>query len=133
MARPKIEIDVEQFKKLCALMCTEEEIAGFFNCSVDTVDRFCKRTHNESFAETFKKFSSNGKMALRRFQFKLAEKNAAMAIFLGKQYLGQKDTIYEPITSTETNGVKDLTEKLRNKQVNGVEEIIESENGEDNE
>ena len=28
---------------------------------------------------------------LRRSQFKLAEKNAAMAIFLGKQYLGQKD------------------------------------------
>ena len=28
---------------------------------------------------------------MRRSQFKLAEKNAAMAIFLGKQYLGQKD------------------------------------------
>jgi hypothetical protein len=30
-------------------------------------------------------------MSLRRAQFKLAETNASMAIFLGKQYLGQKD------------------------------------------
>lgn len=28
---------------------------------------------------------------MRRNQWKLAEKNAAMAIFLGKQYLGQSD------------------------------------------
>jgi hypothetical protein len=40
-------------------------------------------------------FAKNGYMALkiklRRNQFKLSEKNAAMAIFLGKNYLGQKD------------------------------------------
>ena len=28
---------------------------------------------------------------MRRAQFRLAQKNAAMAIFLGKQWLGQKD------------------------------------------
>ena len=32
-------------------------------------------------------------MSLRRTQFKLAEKNPTMAIFLGKQYLGQRDNI----------------------------------------
>ncbi len=30
-------------------------------------------------------------MSLRRFQFKLAQRSAAMAIFLGKNYLGQSD------------------------------------------
>ena len=30
-------------------------------------------------------------MSLRRSQFRLAENNATMAIWLGKQYLGQKD------------------------------------------
>jgi hypothetical protein len=34
-------------------------------------------------------------MSLRRYQFKLAQKSAAMAIFLGKNYLGQKDNIIE--------------------------------------
>ena len=31
-------------------------------------------------------------MSLRRAQFNLAKTNAAMAIFLGKNYLGQKDS-----------------------------------------
>lgn len=31
-------------------------------------------------------------MSLRRLQFKHAEKSASMAIWLGKQYLGQRDT-----------------------------------------
>lgn len=30
-------------------------------------------------------------MSLRRSQFRIAETNATMAIWLGKQYLGQKD------------------------------------------
>ena len=30
-------------------------------------------------------------MSLRRTQFRTAEKNTAMAIWLGKQYLGQKE------------------------------------------
>lgn len=92
MARPRIDVDQKQFENLCGLMCTEEEIAGWFDCSVDTIERWCQRTYGERFAETFKKHSAQGKISLRRTQFKLAEKNASMAIFLGKQYLGQKDS-----------------------------------------
>ena len=91
MARPRKEIDGEQFKKLCAIQCTLAEIAGWFDCSEDTIKRWCKRTFGKGFADTFKTHSQSGKISLRRYQFKLAEKNAAMAIFLGKQYLGQKD------------------------------------------
>jgi AraC-like DNA-binding protein len=93
MARPKKEIDQSIFENLCSIQCTLAEIAGVFNCSEDTIERWCKRTYNESFAESFKKYSAEGKTSLRRAQFKLAEKNAAMAIFLGKQYLGQRDQI----------------------------------------
>lgn len=91
MARPRKDIDGEQFKKLCAIQCTLAEIAGWFDCSEDTIERWCKRTFGKGFADTFKTHSQSGKISLRRYQFKLAEKNAAMAIFLGKQYLGQKD------------------------------------------
>lgn len=93
MARPRKEIDIKLFESLCGLMCTLDEIAGFFDCSEDTIERWCKRTYKESFAEVYKKKSAKGKMSLRRYQFRLAEKSAAMAIFLGKQYLGQKDVI----------------------------------------
>lgn len=93
MGRPRIEINKEEFEKLCALLCSEEEIASWFNVSVDTLCRWCKREYNLTFAEIYKTKSEKGKIALRRYQFKLAEKYPAMAIFLGKQYLGQRDNI----------------------------------------
>lgn len=93
--RPKKEIDKKIFENLCGLQCTLEEIAGVFDCSADTIERWCKREYKETFAEVYKKHSAKGKTSLRRIQFKLAEKSAAMAIFLGKNYLGQKDSIIE--------------------------------------
>ena len=47
MARPRKEIDVDEFEKLCGFMCTEEEISEFFDVSVDTLQRWCKRTYGE--------------------------------------------------------------------------------------
>ena len=93
--RPRKEIDNKIFENLCGLQCTLEEIAGVFDCSVDTIERWCKREYGVPFAEVYKKHSAKGKTSLRRIQFKLAEKSAAMAIFLGKNYLGQKDNIIE--------------------------------------
>lgn len=100
--RPHKEIDQTQFENLCGLQCTLQEIAGWFNCSEDTVERWCKRTYEENFAETYKKHSAKGKMSLRRAQFRLAEKSAAMAIFLGKNYLGQSDNVVIEAPKTES-------------------------------
>ncbi|MBQ8823605.1 MAG: hypothetical protein IJZ64_00065 [Ruminococcus sp.] len=91
MARPRKEIDKNIFENLCEIQCTLEEIAGVFECSVDTIERWCKRTYKENFADIYNKKKMAGKTSLRRTQLKLAEKSAAMAIFLGKQYLDQKD------------------------------------------
>ena len=91
MARPRKEIDQEQFEKLCGIQCTKEEIADWFDCSEDTIENFCKRTYGESFTVVFQKKRRVGKISLRRSQWQLAKKSAAMAIFLGKNYLGQSD------------------------------------------
>lgn len=91
MARPRIEIDSEQFKKLCGIQCTLSEISSWFKCSEDTIERWCKREFKMGFADAFKMFSADGKISLRRTQFRMAETNCSMAIWLGKQYLGQKD------------------------------------------
>lgn len=91
--RPRIEIDQKSFEKLCGIFCTEEEIAGFFDCSIDTIERWCKRTYKETFADVYRKKSAKGKISIRRNQFRLSEKNAAMAIWLGKQYLDQRENI----------------------------------------
>lgn len=93
MARPRIEIDKNEFEKLCGLQCPLDEIAGWFRCSEDTIERWCQREYDKGFAEVFAEKRGLGKIALRRAQFELAKKNAAMAIFLGKNLLGQKDAV----------------------------------------
>ncbi len=98
MTRPRKEIDREGFEKLCGFMCTEEEIASFFDVSVDTLQRWCKRTYGAGFAEVYKNKTADAKCTLRRYQMQLAEKNPTMAIFLGKQWLGQKD-----VNTTDAN------------------------------
>lgn len=113
MARPQKEIDEKDFAKLCGLQCTLSEIAGFFECSQDTIERWCERTYGERFADIYKKLSGTGKISLRRAQFRLAEKNANMAIWLGKQYLGQKDHIEE-----DRDAIKKLDEILE--KIGGV-------------
>lgn len=91
MARPRKQIDQKQFESLCGLQCTLEEICGWFDITDKTLNSWCKRTYGASFSEVFKQKRGTGKISLRRAQFRLAEKNANMAIWLGKQYLDQKD------------------------------------------
>lgn len=100
--RPKIEIDQKQFENLCALHCTEEEVSDFFFCDRKTIIAWCRRTYGEDFSTMYKKFSHRGNISLRRSQMEIAKHNASMAIFLGKQYLGQKDIVDEdPRTQKE--------------------------------
>ena len=86
-----IKIDKDQFERLCSIMCSVDEICGFFGVSYDTLKRFCKQNYNQNFEAVQKDKSALGKISLRRIQFKQAERYPAMAIFLGKQYLGQTD------------------------------------------
>lgn len=108
MARPRIELDKEQFIGLCNIQCTLEEIAGWFKCSEDTVERWCKRELKEGFADCYKKYSAGGRISLRRSQMKMAEHNSTMAIWLGKQYLGQKDQ--QEVTLS--NNIDDTVKKM---------------------
>ena len=102
--RPKKEIDYDMAEKLAGIMCTQEEIASFLGLSVRTLQR------DEEFCRVYKKGQDNGKISLRRMQFKLADRNPAMAIFLGKQYLGQKDNI--EVESTQLVKVEELLNKI---------------------
>ena len=112
MGRPRKEIDQKQFDNLCGLQCTLEEICGWFGVTDKTLNSWCKRTYSESFSEVFRQKRSTGKISLRRSQWRLAEKNASMAIWLGKQYLGQKDIVE---VGVEKDNVQEdaLSESLR--------------------
>lgn len=104
--RPKIQINKEEFEKLCQLQCTEVDIANFYNCSVDTVNNWCKKTYGMTFSDAYKIKSSSGRISLRRCQFARAEAGSdRMLIWLGKQYLGQT----EKVEATNTHEVEDLS------------------------
>ena len=86
-----MDLDKKLFETLCGLQCTREEIAGCLNCCSDTLEKWCRREYGKSFSAVFEEKRSRGKVSLRRMQWKMAEKSPAMAIFLGKNYLGQTD------------------------------------------
>lgn len=75
-------------EQLASYMCTEEEIASFLGVSAETLKT---KDNNETFSECIKKGRQKGKASLRMSQFRIAKTNATMAIFLGKQFLGQSD------------------------------------------
>ncbi len=101
-----IEIDWDEFDKLCAMQCTLKEIAAWFNCSPDTIENRCKEVQGEKFSDYYEKKSAYGKISLRRKQFQIATEgrgSVPMAIWLGKQYLGQSDKI-DSTTTAVING-----------------------------
>lgn len=102
--RPKKVIDYTAVEKLANIQCTQEEIASFLELSVRTLQR------DEEFCRIYKKAQDNGRMSLRRMQFKLADRNPTMAIWLGKQYLKQKDNI--EVESTQLLKVQELLNKI---------------------
>ena len=117
MGRPRKEIDKKEFEGLLAIQCTLEEVTAFFDiklggCSEDTIQRWCKKEYGESFAVVSAKKKNYGKISLRRSQFRLAERNATMAIFLGKNYLGQADKIEQTINTIDDSMRKDVDELL---------------------
>jgi hypothetical protein len=89
--RPKTPINIDDFVKLCEMQCTRKEMAGFFDCEEGALDNWIQETFGMSYTGVFERYRSKGLLSLRRNQFQLSEKNVAMAIWLGKQYLGQKD------------------------------------------
>ena len=95
--RRPINIDLTELEKLCALQCTIEEIAAWFNISVRTLEG---RRKQRPFAEIIDRGRARGRISVRRSQMKLAEQgNAAICIWLGKQLLGQRD-----VTPIELSG-----------------------------
>lgn len=82
----KFKIDYDQVYELASIMCTQTEIASVLGCSVRTLQR------DEKFKEVFESGIESGKTSLRRAQYKTAMNgNVTMLIWLGKQYLDQKE------------------------------------------
>ena len=120
MARPRIEIDKKQFEQLCSLQCTKSEIASFFDCSEDTIERWCQREYKVNFAVIFAQKRGLGKISLRRSQFRMAETNPSMAIWLGKQYLGQREQQEVSVSINDDDSIRAMEEFFEAKKAEEV-------------
>ena len=89
--RPEAEIDLKELEKLCAIQCTNAEIAAWFGVSERTIDR---KRHEPEFLAVMERGKGKGRISVRRMQMKAAETgNPALLIWLGKQLLGQRDNL----------------------------------------
>jgi len=112
MGRPRKELtdrDWEQLEKLCALHCTAVECASFFDMSEDILTQLIKERYSLTFPEYFRQKSSSGKISLRRRQFEMAQTTPSLAIWLGKQWLGQSDKMEQKTELTTSKLIIDLS------------------------
>jgi hypothetical protein len=99
MARPQTKIDLGELEKLCAMQCTDEEIAAFFGVSTRTVERRCKV---QRFSEVMEQARAKGRVSVRRNLFRLASNgNVAAAIFLAKNLLGYRDVVANEVSGPD--------------------------------
>ena len=97
--RRRVDIDLVALEKLCALHCTDQEIAAWFGVSARTIER--RRHRPGPLAEAMERGRSKGKLSLRRHLWRLASQgNVAAAIFLSKNLLGYRDVV-----NTEHSGL----------------------------
>jgi len=80
------DIDLGQLEELAHIQCTQEEAAAVLGISQPTLNR---RLKQKEYREAWEHGRARGRSSLRRRQW---EKNSdTMLIWLGKQYLGQRD------------------------------------------
>jgi len=91
--RPRAKIDWNMVGEMCEIQCTGVEIAKVLGIHYDTIANTCKRDHGVTFSEWSDEKREFGRTSLRRKQFRAAvtDGNITMMIWLGKQWLGQKD------------------------------------------
>ena len=93
MGRPFSVVLDEKTRKtisgLGSIQATWKELAAVLGISEPTLAAWFKREPEAQ--RLYEDGKEHGKASLRRSQFNLASKNATMAIFLGLNYLDQKD------------------------------------------
>lgn len=113
MARPEADIDWKKVDAYLQAHCNGTGIAGLLGISAETLYRACKRDHKIGFDEYSQQKKAEGKELLKAKQFETAMSgNVSMQIWLGKQYLGQRDKsdVEQSGTSTQINVIVDSVE-----------------------
>lgn len=125
MARPRKEVDIDLLTDLVKIQCTARECASVLHVSEDTLDRRLKEEGYDGFADFFKKHQDEGKTSLRRAQWNAAlDGNPTMLVWLGKQYLDQRDKM--DTESTVKRDYSDMSQEELLEQIERARRIAEA-------
>jgi len=95
VGRPKLVLDTQLIYRLASIHCTIREMSNIMNCSEEAL---------VNYMDVINKGYDQGKEGLRRLQWKSAQQgNVAMQIWLGKQWLQQRDRLPDEAPQTIIN------------------------------
>lgn len=87
--RKKVQLNWDEVNKLISYQCTQEEVAAFFDITVDTLVRCVEDDFGLSISDFWSKKKAVGRLKLRKLQLALVERGgpgaATMAIWLDKK------------------------------------------------
>lgn len=102
MGRPRLDIDWELVNEYLAAQCQGTEIADLIGIAPDTLYRRCEEEFKMTFTLYSQQKKSAGKAVLRKKQWEMAlNGDRTMAVWLGKQVLGQRDKIDNDVSVSE--------------------------------
>jgi len=102
MGRPKADIDWNKVDKYLQAQCDGVGIAGILGIHPNTFYLACEEKFKISFSEYSAQKRGEGRELLRAKQFQSAmEGDKTMLVWLGKQYLNQREKVDSDVSLTE--------------------------------
>ena len=99
--------DFQRLLNMVRIQCTQTELCSILGMSDTTLNRRLQERGYENFLDLYKRHNDEGRMSLRRMQWQAAENgNSTMLVWLGKQYLGQKDKQEQTISGEHVHAYK---------------------------
>jgi len=140
------DVNMDDLKELCSIGCTMREIVSVLQYDDMTISKAIKAQTGLTWKEFFREHANGFKMSLRRLQMRSAEgdydidnksynvlPSVAMQIWLGKQFLEQKDkheTVVEDRTNIPQFQWADSVDVTNQKKLNNGEEENDIDNNE---
>ena len=109
------EMNWDLLDSLIGIFCTLEECAACLDLDQDTINNKIKQKYGITFSDYFRQKASKGRASLRRRQFEMSKTNPALAIWLGKQYLGHRESpLIDQSSHLHVTTIKDAIQYANN-------------------
>ena len=87
--KPSFVFNLDAVRRLSAMQCSLSMIAAFFGVDVSTIKK--RKRNDVEFRAAFEHGKEQGKVNLLDKQWRACDNSPAMLIWMGKNYLGQRD------------------------------------------